>query len=265
MDWAEHGLDHLPGLSIGSDITTLDRLLDDDAVEGKALVPEATIRRGEPAVVRHLPRHGASHRRHFWAGCVRGGRPRKFQQILPQRAGVQSYSDARLWHRLVRRTAATRPMAKIFGVTQEPLDRFVYWLTGGATTASAWLADVKITMLTTTGAKTGQRRTVAVLGLPDGDDTIVIASNFGRPHNPAWYHNLRAHPNATVVVDGVRREVLARELSGSDRDRGYRRGEEIFPGFIHYRRWATNRQIPVVRLEPLALGLAKWAPLRWRA
>ena len=94
-------------------------------------------------------------------------------------------------------------MAKIFGVIQEPLDRLVYRLTNGTTTASAWLAGVKITMLTTTGAKTRRQRTVPVLGLREGEDMIVIASNFGRPHNPAWYHNLRAHPNATIVVDGV--------------------------------------------------------------
>ena len=142
-------------------------------------------------------------------------------------------------------------MAKIYGVIQEPLDRLVYRLTGGATTASAWLAGVKITMLTTTGAKTGRQRTVLVLGLPEGEDMIVIASNFGRPHNPAWYYNLRANPNATIIAEGVRREVVARELSGSERERDYQRGEEIFPGFTHYRCWAKDRQIPVLRLEPL--------------
>jgi deazaflavin-dependent oxidoreductase (nitroreductase family) len=164
---------------------------------------------------------------------------------------VQSYRDTALWHRLARRTAATRPMAKIFGVVQEPVDRLAYRLTGGSTTASAWLAGVKITMLTTTGAKTGRPRIVPVLGLPDGEDMIVIASNFGRPHNPAWYHNLRANPNATIAVDGVERQVVARELSGSERESSYRRGVEIFPGFTHYRSWATGRQIPVLRLEPV--------------
>ena len=73
----------------------------------------------------------------------------------------------------------------------------------------------------------------------------MIASNFDRPHNPAWYYNLRSNPNATIVVDGVRREVVARELSGSDREREYQRGEKIFPAFTHYRHWTTNRKIPV--------------------
>ena len=105
-------------------------------------------------------------------------------------------------------------------------------------------------MLTTTGARTGLPRTLPVLGLADGEAVILIASNFGRPQNPSWYHNLRANPRATVVADGIARELVARELSGEERDRGYRRGEEIFPGFTHYERWAANREIPVLRLEP---------------
>jgi deazaflavin-dependent oxidoreductase (nitroreductase family) len=169
---------------------------------------------------------------------------------------MESYRQSRPFHRLVRRMAATRLMAKINGLIQQPLDRLVYRLTGGATTASSWLGGVEITMLTTTGAKTGKPRTLPVLGLPDGDETILIASNFGRPRNPSWYHNLRANPHATIVVDGISREVVAHELEGSDRERDYRRGEEIYPGFTHYPRWAAGRQIPVLRLKPLSRGAA---------
>ncbi len=143
-------------------------------------------------------------------------------------------------------------MTKIYGVIQQPVDQLVYRLTGGATTMSSWLAGVEITMLTTTGARTGRTRTLPVLAVPDGEDTILIASNFGRRRNPSWYHNLRANPRATIVAEGVSREVLARELTGTDRESGYRRGEAIFPGFTHYTRWAADRRIPVLRLEPLA-------------
>jgi deazaflavin-dependent oxidoreductase (nitroreductase family) len=165
---------------------------------------------------------------------------------------MQSYREARPLHRLARRTAATRQMAKIYGVIQQPLDQLVYRLTGGTTTATSWLAGVEISMLTTTGAKTGMRRTLPVLSLPDGEDTILIASNFGRPRNPAWYYNLRANPNATIARNGRSREVVARELSGSEREVGYQRGEQIFPGFSQYRRWAAHRQIPVLRPKPLS-------------
>jgi deazaflavin-dependent oxidoreductase (nitroreductase family) len=148
-------------------------------------------------------------------------------------------------------------MAKIYGVIQRPLDQCVWRLTSGSTTATSWLAGVEITMLTTTGARTGRHRRLPILGLPDGEGTIVIASNFGREHNPAWYHNLHANPCATIEVNGVRRDVVARELQGPDRERGYRRGEEVFPGFTHYRRWASHREIPVLRLEPVSDGTGR--------
>jgi len=77
---------------------------------------------------------------------------------------------------------------------------------------------------------------------------VVIASNFGRPRHPAWYHNLRAHPQAWVAVGGVTRAVEARELTGAERDRQFRRAVEIYPGFEQYRSWA-GRPIPVLRLE----------------
>lgn len=163
---------------------------------------------------------------------------------------MKLYRQAKPLHRMVRGTAATRPMAKLYGVIQHPLDELVYRLSHGGTTATSWLAGVKITMLTTTGARTGLPRTTPVLGLPDGQETIVIASNYGRRRNPSWYYNLRADPQATIVVDGVSREVVAHELQGAERDRDYRRGEEVFPGFTRYRRWASNRTIPVLRLRP---------------
>jgi deazaflavin-dependent oxidoreductase (nitroreductase family) len=105
-------------------------------------------------------------------------------------------------------------------------------------------------MLTTTGAKTGQPRTLPILGLPDGEALIVIASNFGRPRHPSWYHNLRANPRAKVVFEGTTRQVEARELTGSERDEAYARAEGIYPGFTLYTGWAGDREIPVLRLEP---------------
>ena len=57
------------------------------------------------------------------------------------------------------------------------------------------------------------------------------------------------HATEPLPLDDL--DVAARELSGDERERGYRRGKEIFPGFTHYCRWASNRQIPVLRLEPV--------------
>jgi deazaflavin-dependent oxidoreductase (nitroreductase family) len=163
---------------------------------------------------------------------------------------MRRYNQTDLFRRLVRRTAATRPMALVFGLVQEPIDRFVYRVSGGRGTASSWLGGLEVSMLTTTGARTGMPRTLPVLALPTGEAMILVASNFGRERNPSWYHNLRANPRATIVFEGTRREVVARELSGSEREQGYRLAEEMFPAFTRYRRWSTNRRIPVMSLEP---------------
>jgi deazaflavin-dependent oxidoreductase (nitroreductase family) len=162
---------------------------------------------------------------------------------------MESYSRTGRFHRLVRRTAATRPMARLFGVIQEPIDNFVYRVSRGRLTASSWLGGLEVSMLTTTGARTGRPRTLPVLALPTGERMVLVASNFGRRRNPSWYHNLRANPRATIMFGGIRREVVARELSGPERERGYRLAEEMFPAFTHYRRWAAVRRIPVLCLE----------------
>jgi deazaflavin-dependent oxidoreductase (nitroreductase family) len=163
---------------------------------------------------------------------------------------MRTYRDAGPFRRIIRRTAATRAMTSLYRVIQQPIDRLTYRLTGGRTTVSSWLAGVEITMLTTTGARTGQPRTAPVLGLPDGSGLIVIASNFGRPRHPSWYHNLRANPRATVTFEGITRAVEARELTGRERAEAYARGEEIYPGFTNYPGWSGRREIPVLMLDP---------------
>ncbi|MGH2961470.1 MAG: nitroreductase family deazaflavin-dependent oxidoreductase [Solirubrobacterales bacterium] len=160
------------------------------------------------------------------------------------------YEQAGVFRRMVRRTAATRPMAWIYARIQQRIDSSVFRLTRGRTTVSSWVSGLQLVMLTTTGAKTGRRRTLPVLGLVEGEEIVVIASNYGRRSNPAWYHNLRAHPRASVTVDGATRDVEALELTGEERERHFQRGVEVYPGFLHYRRWAANRQIPVIRLDP---------------
>ena len=116
---------------------------------------------------------------------------------------------------------------------------------------SALFGWLPVVMLTTTGAKTGRLRTIPVLGLPDSDRLVVVATNYGRPHHPAWYHNLRANPRASVSVNGVTREVEAHELTGDERELHLQRGIEINPGWARYRRRAAaSRRIPVIRLDP---------------
>ena len=131
------------------------------------------------------------------------------------------------------------------------LDRGFFRLTRGRTTLSAWVSGLPIVMLTTTGARSGQPRALPILGLPDGDRLVVIASNFGRQQHPGWYYNLRAHPLAAISWEGATVEMRARELTGDERQRYLVRSHTAYPWWEPYHRRAAPRQIPVIMLEPL--------------
>jgi len=151
--------------------------------------------------------------------------------------------------RLVRRSAPTRPMTWLYVRIQQPTDEAVYRLSRGRTTLSAMLAGLPVVMLTTTGARSGRQRTVPVLGIPYRDRIVVIASNYGRSHHPAWYHNLRANPAAELSVNRVTHAVEARELDGPERDACFQQAVALYPGFLTYRDRATGRHIPLLILE----------------
>jgi deazaflavin-dependent oxidoreductase (nitroreductase family) len=153
--------------------------------------------------------------------------------------------------RLVRKAATIVPMSCIRPRLLVAVDREVFRLTRGRTTLSAWGSGLPIIMLTTIGARTGQPRTLPVLALPDGDHLVVIASNFGLPSNPGWYHNLRARPYAMITWKGSVVEMRARELQDAERQRYVDLGLEAYPWWEPYHRRAAPRQIPVIMLEPV--------------
>ena len=103
-------------------------------------------------------------------------------------------------------------------------------------------------LLTTTGAKSGQRRTTPMMYLGDGDRLLVFASKRGAPTNPDWYHNLVVHPEVTVEVGTETYEATATVLNGEERDRFYARQAELYPQFGEYQA-NTTRIIPVIALE----------------
>jgi deazaflavin-dependent oxidoreductase (nitroreductase family) len=103
-------------------------------------------------------------------------------------------------------------------------------------------------LLTTTGAKSGQRRTNPTMYLRDGDRLLVFASKAGAPTNPDWYHNLLAHPEVTVEVGPETYTANATVLSGEERDRLFAKQAGLYPQFAEYQA-KTTRQIPVIALE----------------
>ena len=109
-----------------------------------------------------------------------------------------------------------------------------------------------ILLLTTTGAKSRQPRTHPLAYTRDGDHYLIIASKGGAPSHPAWYHNLRAHPEVTVEVGPQMFQAKAiAHASGPERRRLFDQMASVLPGFKEYEE-KTKRQIPVVLLERLS-------------
>ena len=163
---------------------------------------------------------------------------------------VFTFERANVIQKALRRLAGSGPGSWLFARVLHRIDRPVYRLTRGRHTFASLLSGIPVVMLTTTGARSGQPRTVPVLGLPTTEGLAVIASNFGQHRHPAWYYNLRANPEGSVAVDGQSRRFRAVEAEGDRRRRIWDEGLRVYPGWSQYERRAGNRRIAVFVLDP---------------
>lgn len=154
-----------------------------------------------------------------------------------------SFEHANAFHRVMRRFASTPVGVAMLRPTAHHLDRLVTKATGGRASFAGIATGVPPVMLTTTGAKSGQPRTVAVYGIPHPDGVALIASNFGGAKHPAWYHNLKAHPQATVTIGRDTWCATARLATPAERDDIWAKGLEIYPGWRKYESRAGDRHI----------------------
>ena len=115
---------------------------------------------------------------------------------------------------------------------------------------AGWRKPVPVLLLDHVGRRSGTRFTTPLLYLADGPDLVVVASQGGLPRNPQWFHNLVARPDTTVAVPGERsRAVRARVAGPDERAALWPRLVELYADFDNYQAW-TEREIPVVVLEP---------------
>jgi deazaflavin-dependent oxidoreductase (nitroreductase family) len=105
-----------------------------------------------------------------------------------------------------------------------------------------------IVLLHHVGARSGIERIAPLVSLTDGGRLFVFASKGGADENPAWYHNLVANPKTTVEVGTEKFDVVAKVITGAERDEIYGKQASIAPQFAEYQQ-KTKRIIPVVELE----------------
>jgi len=149
--------------------------------------------------------------------------------------------------RLATRFASTR-LGSWTVRTAMPLDRKVLIRSNGRRTLLGPIGAPTL-LLETTGRKSGQPRVSPLLFARDGGDVIVVGSNFGQAHHPAWTGNLLASPAATVITAGTRIPVTAVLLEGEEARSAYQRMVEVTTVYAEYR-GRTNREIRVFRLVP---------------
>jgi hypothetical protein len=101
------------------------------------------------------------------------------------------------FQRLLQAFAVSKPGAALLARTIHRVDPFLLRVSGGRWSVPA-LSGIPALLLTTTGARSGQRQVVPLVGVPDGERLILVASSFGRSRTPAWSYNLRAHPECQV-------------------------------------------------------------------
>jgi deazaflavin-dependent oxidoreductase (nitroreductase family) len=122
-----------------------------------------------------------------------------------------------------------------------------YRETGGEV-GHIWREGSTILLLTTTGRSSGKPRTTPLIYAQDGDRYVIVASKGGAPEHPGWYENLAKDPNVELQVKDEVFPARARTAEGEERERLWRKANEVWP---HYDEYATktDRQIPVVVLE----------------
>ena len=144
-----------------------------------------------------------------------------------------------------------RPYNRAIALAQKWATRLhssLYRATGGK--VAGRLLGRPVLLLTTTGRKSGEARTVPLLYLRDGENLVVVASNGGTAEDPAWWLNLRADPEATVEAGGRKTRVRAEEVGGEEKGRLWERLLEMYGPYARYQE-RTDREIPVVVLRPL--------------
>ncbi len=153
----------------------------------------------------------------------------------------------RWWNRPLVPFIASRAGAWLYVNVMPHIDRPLVRLSRGRL---ATAPGEPVLLLTTTGAKTGRSRTVPLLYVEHGDDVVLIASKGGNLRHPAWYHNLKARPEASVQIKGRTTMRIASEAEGDERAALWRRAVDLYPGYENYQSRTRGRKIPVMVLSP---------------
>jgi deazaflavin-dependent oxidoreductase (nitroreductase family) len=164
----------------------------------------------------------------------------------PELRYVDPYKRRGRLYLAVARFSATKAGAWLAVNIAWKVDPHLLKLTRGRFSTAGPLATA---LLESRGARTGQPRRNATLYFHDGDRVTIIASKRGWPKNPAWYYNLRKHPDVAFGSLPFRAEIVEDE---AERQRLWDLADRVFPEYADYREQAgkAGRVIPIFQLVP---------------
>ncbi len=125
----------------------------------------------------------------------------------------------------------------------------LYEKSGGTQGTTLRDTGLPVVIITNRGARSGKVRKTPVMRVEHGGRYAAVASQGGAPTHPFWYHNFRAHPHVVLQDGADRREMIAREVTGSERAQWWERAVAAYPPYAEYQQ-KTTREIPVFVLEP---------------
>lgn len=150
--------------------------------------------------------------------------------------------------KLLHRVFMLRPVTEFFATRVNRIDTAIHRLTKGKYTGSE-IMGWNIIQLTMLGAKSGEPRRIPLAAFFDEEKIVLVASSFGWKHHPAWYYNLKAHPECKVEWKRKTGMYTARETSGEEYDKYWKLALSYYKGYEKYKERA-GRKIPVMLLDP---------------
>jgi deazaflavin-dependent oxidoreductase (nitroreductase family) len=152
-----------------------------------------------------------------------------------------------LYERVVATVGSTKAFAWFGKRVLTPLD---LWLRRSRFAPARFGTSLPLCFVTTTGRKSGEPRTVPLLFIDQdgGDGIVVVATNFGGQHDPAWAQNLETNPEAVVERDGIQTAGVARRATDEEFGRYWERFNEAWPNYDVYRA-RTDRELKMFVIE----------------
>ena len=147
------------------------------------------------------------------------------------------------------------PPGKVAGFKRQmslysKLNTWVYRLSLGRLMNTA-MGGYPICIVTLIGKKSGHRRSIPLIHVPDGEDELLVGSQAGLDRDPIWTHSLRANPEVTITFAGRTRRYRARQINDEEKSRIWPHLCQIYPAYDEYQA-RTGRNIPVFRCRPVS-------------